>query len=130
MSTDKPSIAELQRSESAMTALPWTPHVWYGSDHGGHAAVGPHHVACDDHACDHAPESSCSDMERAQTDADGIAALRNAAPVLLEIAAAALAAHGACDHPAGRCGNGSPFRGCSRFAGEAALNAAIRKVRP
>jgi len=56
--------------------------------------------------------------------------LRRAAPVLLEIAAAALRLRGPCDHPDGRCSNGSHYRGCSRFAGEKELEAALAKVRP
>jgi hypothetical protein len=50
--------------------------------------------------------------------------------VLLEIAAAALAANGPCDHPDGRCAHGSHFRGCSRFDGEKRLKVALGKVRP
>lgn len=53
-----------------------------------------------------------------------------AAPAILEIAAAALLQHGPCDHPEGRCANGSHFRGCSRFDGEARMRLALAKVRP
>lgn len=63
----------------------------YGSDEGGHVAVGPHHKSCDSEDCDHAPDGICSDIERAERDAAGMTALVNASPVLLEIAAAAKA---------------------------------------
>ena len=90
MTTDyKPSVTEMQRITGAMTPPPWKATTWYGSDEGGHAAVGPHHKSCDGDGCDHAPESSCSDVERADKDAAGIAVLHNAADALLEIAAAA-----------------------------------------
>lgn len=52
-----------------------------------------------------------------------------ALPVVLEIAASALLMHGPCDHPEGRCANGTHFRGCSRFDGDRRLDAALRMVR-
>lgn len=58
-----------------------------------------------------------------------IIALADVAPALLEIAAAALLEHGPCDHPEGRCANGSHFRGCARFEGELRMRAALAKVR-
>lgn len=54
----------------------------------------------------------------------------DALPALLHVAAAALKLRGPCDHPEGRCSNGSHFRGCSRFAADVELTAALDKVRP
>ena len=51
-------------------------------------------------------------------------------PLLIEIAAAALQSRAPCDHPEGRCRNGSHYRGCTRFDGAQRLDAAIAKVRP
>jgi hypothetical protein len=73
---DRPSIAELQRIEGAMTVAPWDS----GED-----------PRDDGEVCD--PNLKCVAKVRGNVEANtvGIAALRNAAPVLLEIAAAALA---------------------------------------
>lgn len=76
---ERPSIAELQRKEQAMLETPWLcsefeaedGEVWSSAPHKLLARTSRHPVAAN---------------------ASGIAALRDAAPVLLEIAAAALAA--------------------------------------
>jgi hypothetical protein len=53
--------------------------------------------------------------------------LLNAAPVLLEIAAAALLGNGPCHR---RCAYGSHFRGRSRSEGGHRMRDALAKVRP
>lgn len=119
--SDKPSIAELQKLISGWPAR-WRPAIgeegewdgfWWCTD-----KEGMEDRVSADTSEDYANELAVS-----------VAGLVNAAPVLLEITAAALLMHGPCDHPEGRCANGSHFRGCSRFAGEAALHAALAKVR-
>lgn len=105
--TDKPSIAELQRIESRMERAPWdctTPHAVSNEEYDLGRFDGP-------------------------ADALGTAALRNAAPVLLEIAAAALAYENAqcdsmhCDHPAHR-------GGCAILKAGRRMTEALAKVRP
>lgn len=76
-------IREGRKHDAAMAPPPWQSHVWYNTDEGGHAAVGPHHKSCDDLHCDHAP-GSCSDSQRADVDATGIAWLRNNIGALLD----------------------------------------------
>lgn len=92
MSDDKPSIVELQRIESEMTRGPWTTPA-------GTRFLGAVSAIIDGverqvaTAAGQAPQfDDVPDVAKALADnAAGIAALRNAAPVLLEIAAAALA---------------------------------------
>lgn len=83
MTTDnKPSIAELQRIESGMSNGTWTvtpePDMAAGLGRAG---------SRDSLLCIDRDGMACVDRRE---DAMGIATLRNAAPVLLEIAAAAL----------------------------------------
>lgn len=88
--TDRPSIAELRRLESEMTCAgsQWRRDVGvYGDPDGTEDSAfarGP--------MVKRGPGETWSGtwMRKAEADSDGIAALRNAAPVLLEIAAAAL----------------------------------------
>lgn len=65
---------------AAATEGPWAEVVWYGTDEGGWAAVGPHHTGgsdeCDDDASDN--------HERAKRDAAFIAECRTLAVVLAE----------------------------------------------
>lgn len=122
MSDDRPSIAELQRLSGGWPTR-WRPAIgeegewdgfWWCTDEDG----------LEDRVSAETSEDYANDL------AATVAELRNAAPVLLEIAAAALAANGRCDHPEGRCANGYHYRGCPRFAGEQQLKAALAKVRP
>jgi len=112
----KYSISDLQRCEREMLPAPWD----VGDD------------ALDGDVVDRELFKLIAHVGRVPVGANtaGVALLRNAAPVLLEIAAAALKMRGPCDHPDGRCSRGSHFRGCSRFAGDAELAAALDKVRP
>lgn len=92
MSDDRPRIAELQRIESSMTRSPWTTPT-------GTRFLGAVSAIIDGverqvaASAGQAPQfDDVPDVGRALADnASGIAALRNAAPVLLEIAAAARA---------------------------------------
>lgn len=120
MSDDKPSIAELQR-ETERWPTRWRPALgeegewqgfWWGDTKEGEDRV-----------------SADTDEDYANDFAARVASLANAAPVLLEIAAAGKLMRGPCDHPEGRCANGSHFRGCSRFEGEKRFDAALAKVR-
>jgi len=82
---DKPSIAELQKRIAAMT-----PHPWVVDGGRERYAVWTVHDDNDDQVADcydntPYPEQQCEE------NAHGIVLLRNAAPVLLEIAAALLA---------------------------------------
>jgi len=97
----RPSIAELRRALSGMTPAPWeVPDV-------------------DD------PVASLVELRR--QDAIGIVALRNAAPVLLEIAAAALRSIVPCDP---RCEDGYHAGSCAAHAGRTELALALAKVAP
>ena len=85
--TNLPSIAHLQRIERGMTKPPWRRREWPEF-----AVDGPEYPICiinDDD--DRRPLVSEDKAECDDEDAYGIAYLRNAAPVLLEIAAATLA---------------------------------------
>ena len=61
---------------------PWRANVWYGSDDGGWAAIGPHCVASEADGYDDAPGSSSYDQ--AMADAALIAAAVNTLPELLD----------------------------------------------
>lgn len=64
------------------TARPWRTDVWYGTDDGGWAAIGPHCVASEADGFDDAPETPSYDQ--AMADAALIAAAVNALPELLD----------------------------------------------
>lgn len=64
------------------TARPWRTDVWYGTDDGGWAAIGPHCVASEADGFDDAPESVSYDQ--AMADAALIAGAVNALPELLD----------------------------------------------
>lgn len=66
----------------AATARPWRADVWYGTDDGGWAAIGPHCVASEADGFDDAPETPSYDQ--AMADAALIAAAVNALPELLD----------------------------------------------
>lgn len=90
MSDDRPSIAELQRLCATMTDGEWEAHIV--SDEAESTPVVKHF------------EDGCAftlvdivSFEHRNANAEGIAALRNAAPVLLDIAAAALERRDAVD---------------------------------
>ena len=61
---------------------PWRADVWYGSDDGGWAAIGPHCVASDADGFDDVPETPSYDQ--AMADAALIAGAVNALPELLD----------------------------------------------
>jgi hypothetical protein len=108
---DGPSIAELQR----LTRVPVAEEL---------AIDGPQCVECQESFSilrGRDPGSVCDPCAQY--------VVAEVLPVLLEIAAAALLEHGPCDHPEGRCGNGSHFRGCPRFEGQQRMHAALAKVR-
>ena len=65
---------------AAATEGPWAEVVWYGTDEGGWAAVGPHHTGADDECDDDASDSHA----RAEADAAFIAECRTLAPLLAE----------------------------------------------
>lgn len=116
---DRPSIAELDRLRTEMTSGPfrydyqgWIESMDRGINHTGAET-----------------EVLVLGARGAHADGEGTTELLNAAPALLEIAAAALLEHGPCDHPEGRCGNGSHFRGCPRFEGQQRVRDALAKVR-
>lgn len=62
------------------TMGPWAEVVWYGTDEGGWAAVGPHHTGADDECDDDASDNHA----RAEADAAFIAECRTLAVVLAE----------------------------------------------
>ena len=70
------AVRALQALAEKATPGPWPVEVWYGSVEGGWAAVGPHHR---DGELD---EPGCEDNDKADRDADFIAAARNALPAL------------------------------------------------
>lgn len=80
---DKPSIAELQRIEQAMTGPRWLARPVDDV-----AELAPR-IVCERDGC--LEEIAAFESWAANEDTTGTAALRNAAPVLLEIAKAALA---------------------------------------
>jgi hypothetical protein len=64
----------------AATPGPWAEAVWYGTNEGGWAAIGPHHAGADDECDDDASDNHA----RAEHDAAFIAAARTALPALLD----------------------------------------------
>jgi hypothetical protein len=72
-------VQKLRALLAVATARPWRTDVWYGTDDGGWAAIGPHCVA---DGFDDAPESVSYDQ--AMADAALIAAAVNALPELLD----------------------------------------------
>ena len=79
MTTD---VQELRALLAVATVRPWRADVWYGTDDGGWAAIGPHCVASEADGFDDAPETPSYDQARA--DAALIAAAVNALPELLD----------------------------------------------
>lgn len=133
MSDDEPSIAELQRLEGEMTAGP------YRYDHQGW-------IETMDRSINHAgaeTEVFTLGARNAHEDGEGIVALRNAVPVLLEIAAAALAWQRAeCETQSpdtddytvadmnGECAGDTHHESCPVAQSIQAMLAALAKVRP
>lgn len=116
---NRPSIAELQRTERAMTPADWE---WVErdaeicTDDGGATIMSGGSVGYDN-----------ASMIVDQNDARGVVSLRNAAPVLLEIVDAAY------DRSMAECSCGAElgcFPGCTREIAEHRLLTALAKVRP
>jgi hypothetical protein len=63
-------VDEIRARWAAATPGPWTHCVWYGTDDGGWAAIGPHHEE-DDGISD---EPGCDAEQCAERDAEAIAA--------------------------------------------------------
>lgn len=83
------TVTELIELEKQATPGPWKAATWYGEVAGGYAAVGPYHQAqpVGDEG-DYEDDGPGGPVEsRAMADAALLAALRNAAPHLLAIAA-------------------------------------------
>lgn len=74
---------EIRALADAATPGPWEPGTWYGTDDGGWAAIGPHHVGSEDEHLPHGCEPDCDHHEQAKADARFIAAAREAVPALL-----------------------------------------------
>lgn len=75
-------VQKLRALLAVATARPWRTDVWYGTDDGGWAAIGPHCVASEADGFDDAPESVSYDQ--AMADAALIAGAVNALPELLD----------------------------------------------
>lgn len=75
-------VQKLRALLAAATPRPWHTDVWYGTDDGGWAAIGPHCTASEADGFDDAPESPSWDL--AMADAALIAAAVNTLPELLD----------------------------------------------
>ena len=75
-------IEKLRALLAAATPRPWLAAVWYGTDDGGWAAIGPHCVASEADGFDDAPETPSYDQ--AHADAALIVGAVNALPELLD----------------------------------------------
>ncbi len=75
-------VQKLRALLAVATARPWRTDVWYGTDDGGWAAIGPHCVASEADGFDDTPESVSYDQ--AMADAALIAGAVNALPELLD----------------------------------------------
>lgn len=75
-------VQKLRALLAVATARPWLADVWYGTDDGGWAAIGPHCVESEADGFDDTPESVSYDQ--AMADADLIAGAVNALPELLD----------------------------------------------
>lgn len=112
-------LSELESAVAAMTSGEWRAVLDEGDRYNIHSkkswiAVLPGRI---------------SEHRESESNAAGIVAIRNVAPVLIEIAKAALKFHGStCDHPEGRCQGDSHFRGCPVFSAERRLNDALDEV--
>lgn len=76
---ERDAAADLAVCEAA-TEGPWEPNEWYGSDEGGWAAIGPHHMPAEDADFDTANEPDGPTHERAKADSAFIAIARTALP--------------------------------------------------
>lgn len=122
MSDERPSIAKLQKLERAMVRGPWTKSQTENAALNGGPA-GSAQVRCD--AASDVVPSGCliPYFILHAADAEGIAELRNAAKVLLEIAAAALTWLDADDSWSSEASDGEVAEK------HAALKTALAKVR-
>ena len=81
-------IAELREDDARAAPAPWSPGVWYGTDEGGWAAIGPHHESDPD--SHHPDDDDGYAAAKADVDARAIARLRNnAGPAAEQLEAAA-----------------------------------------
>lgn len=80
MTIDIPALRKL--CDEATPATDWSSGVWYGSEEGGWAAIGPHHENDDQGRKTDEPGSEAN--LRAERDAAFIAAARTALPVALD----------------------------------------------
>jgi hypothetical protein len=87
MTTQRDAASDLAVCEAA-TKGPWLTDEWYGSEEGGWAAIGPHHLPSEDADFDEDNEPDGPVHERAKKDSAFIALARTALPYWIREAVA------------------------------------------